>query len=141
MLHTDWRDYGYCTNPIDGFILISGIYDLSPIVQTYVNTPLKLTSSSAIQESPIFQNFSQSIANCQILIVVAENDSPAFHQQAKEYYEYLKDSSKRLVLLKIPQTDHFNIIELLISEEYSLSKFLVNFINFQCLNKEIMLFF
>lgn len=43
MLYTDWHRYGIDTQPLSGAILLSGIYDLSPIRRSSVNRPLNLT--------------------------------------------------------------------------------------------------
>ncbi|XP_043107789.1 kynurenine formamidase isoform X2 [Puntigrus tetrazona] len=41
VLSTDWTQYGI-SPPIKGAFLVSGIYDLQPILSTYVNEPLKM---------------------------------------------------------------------------------------------------
>ena len=43
MLYTDWSQYGIDTQPLSGAILLSGIYDLTPLQRSYVNDDLKFT--------------------------------------------------------------------------------------------------
>ncbi|XP_059587910.1 kynurenine formamidase isoform X3 [Alligator mississippiensis] len=48
VLATDWQEYGVAPD-IKGAFLVSGIYDLEPIVSTYVNDALRMTPPCAPQ--------------------------------------------------------------------------------------------
>uniref|UniRef100_A0A3B4AST1 BD-FAE-like domain-containing protein n=1 Tax=Periophthalmus magnuspinnatus TaxID=409849 RepID=A0A3B4AST1_9GOBI len=121
VLSTDWSQYSI-TPQIKAF-LVSGIYDLLPIVSTYVNEPLKMTEV-AIRNSPttLIQQLKSSSSGCHIVVAVAEHDSPEFRLQSEEYYKMLEASGLNVMLENVPNTDHFNIIELLVDEEYHLTK-------------------
>ena len=108
-------------NPINGFFLISGIYQLEPIISTYVNTPLHLTTSSAKDLSPLLNTIPQSSFECLIIVITCENDSPAFKYQSKLYYEFIKKFPIHSIFLSIPDVDHFDIIEKLVCNNYILS--------------------
>lgn len=44
VMTTDWREYDITSaQPLNGAVLLSGIFDLKPIQQTFVNKPLNLT--------------------------------------------------------------------------------------------------
>ena len=52
MMVSDWSKDPPVRQAIHGIFLLSGVYDLVPIVNTYVNDVLKLTEESAAQISP-----------------------------------------------------------------------------------------
>ena len=125
LFQTDWTFYGYRSNPICGFFLISGIYQLEPLLSTTVNIPICLTRSSAKDLSPLLIEIPQSSNKCLIVVISSENDSPAFRNQSKRYYEYTKKFSIPTIFLNIPEVDHFDIIEKLIHNGFILSKSII----------------
>ncbi|WP_189599021.1 alpha/beta hydrolase fold domain-containing protein, partial [Mesorhizobium sp. M4B.F.Ca.ET.190.01.1.1] len=42
LMSMNWKNFGLNAAPFDGAVLISGIYDLRPLVATYINEPLQL---------------------------------------------------------------------------------------------------
>ena len=52
MMVSDWSKDPLIPQAIHGMYLLSGVFDLVPIVNTYVNNALKLTEESAAQISP-----------------------------------------------------------------------------------------
>uniref|UniRef100_A0A672K7E5 Uncharacterized protein n=1 Tax=Sinocyclocheilus grahami TaxID=75366 RepID=A0A672K7E5_SINGR len=67
-----------------GAFLVSGIYDLQPILSTYVNEPLKMTENSP---SHFLPQLKRSSTSCDIIVAVAQNDSPEFRKQSEEYFK------------------------------------------------------
>ncbi|XP_056892821.1 kynurenine formamidase isoform X1 [Takifugu flavidus] len=126
VLSTDWSQYSV-TPQIKGALLVSGIYDLLPILSTYVNDPLKMTEEVALRNSPskFISQLKHSSSDCHIIMAVAENDSPEFHKQSEEYYKALEASGLNVSMENVANTDHFNIIEQLVDEEYHLTKLLL----------------
>ncbi|XP_054634980.1 kynurenine formamidase isoform X2 [Dunckerocampus dactyliophorus] len=126
VLSTDWSQYSI-TPQIKGAFLVSGIYDLLPILSTYVNEPLKMTEEVAIRNSPskLIPQLKLSSSCCQIVVAVAENDSPEFRKQSEYYYKALKSTGQNVTMEDVPNTDHFSIIEQLVDEEYHLVKLLL----------------
>ncbi|KAM8842750.1 kynurenine formamidase [Synchiropus picturatus] len=126
VLSTDWSQYSI-TPQIRGAFLVSGIYDLLPILSTYVNEPLKMTEDVALRNSPssLVPQLKLSSSDCQIVVAVAQNDSPEFRKQSEDYFKALQASGLKVTLEDVPNTDHFNIIEQLIDGEYHLTKLLL----------------
>lgn len=126
VLSTDWSQYSIAPQ-IKGAFLVSGIYDLLPIVPTYVNEPLKMTEEVAVRNSPttLVQQLKCSSSGCHIVVAVAQHDSPEFRKQSEEYYKMLEASGLNVTLEDVPDTDHFNVIELLVDGEYHLTKLLL----------------
>ena len=60
-------------------------------------------------------------------IVVGENDSQAFKNQAKDYYNKLFSNKFNVSMTEQEIEDHFSLVEKLKDEEYSLSKAIINF--------------
>ncbi|XP_051801134.1 kynurenine formamidase-like isoform X4 [Acanthochromis polyacanthus] len=111
----------------EGAFLVSGIYDLQPILSTYVNEPLKMTEEVAVRNSPskLVPQLKLSSSSCQIVVAVAEHDSPEFRKQSEEYYKALEQSGLSVTMEDVANTDHFNIIEQLVDGEYHLTKLLL----------------
>ena len=118
MMVSDWSKDPSVQQAIHGMFLLSGVFDLVPIVNTYVNDALKLTEESAAQISPqqILIKMLPTIA-CPILVVIEEHGSPEFHRQAKEFVEILKIHYVQCSLLELPGVDHFSMIENMVNSD------------------------
>lgn len=126
VLSTDWSQYSIAPQ-IKGAFLVSGIYDLLPIVSTYVNEPLKMTEEVAVRNSPttLIQQLKSSSSGCHIVVAEAQHDSPEFRKQSEDYYKMLEAAGLNVTLEDVPDTDHFNVIERLVDGEYHLTKLLL----------------
>ncbi|MBT2773623.1 alpha/beta hydrolase [Halomonas sp. ISL-60] len=96
--------------PIDKLILVSGIYDLTPLVDTYVNEALELNPTQARALSPKFANIN-GLPPCKV--VIAENDPPTFRQQALDFIAALKATDVQVALVDIANRDHFDVLDVL----------------------------
>ncbi|WP_447556303.1 alpha/beta hydrolase [Vreelandella sp. EE22] len=94
--------------PIDKLVLVSGVYDLTPLVDTYVNAPLNLNHARARALSPQFGRLN-GLPRCQVMI--AENDPPTFHQQAKDFVAALLDANVPVDRVDFPGCDHFDVLD------------------------------
>uniref|UniRef100_A0A3B3SF05 Arylformamidase n=1 Tax=Paramormyrops kingsleyae TaxID=1676925 RepID=A0A3B3SF05_9TELE len=103
ILSTDWSQYAV-TPQIKGALLVSGIYNLLPILSTYVNEPLKMTEYVTI-------------------LLLPPPFLPRFLLQA------LQSSGFRVTFEDVPDTDHFSIIERLVEPDYRLTQLLLKMMN------------
>ncbi|WP_447895946.1 alpha/beta hydrolase [Vreelandella sp. GE22] len=94
--------------PIDELVLVSGVFDLTPLVDTYVNAPLDLSHAQARALSPQFGPLS-GLPPCQV--VIAENDPPAFHQQAANFVAALEAAGVEVTRNDVAGCDHFDVLE------------------------------
>ncbi|XP_076880269.1 kynurenine formamidase [Brachyhypopomus gauderio] len=126
VLSTDWSEYSVSPQ-IKGAFLVSGIYDLLPILSTYVNDPLKMTEEVAVRNSPsqLLHQLKASSSACDIVIAVAQNDSPEFRKQSEFYFRSLEAAGLNVTFEDVPNTDHFNIIEQFVDENYHLTQLLL----------------
>ncbi|XP_050533357.1 kynurenine formamidase isoform X2 [Daktulosphaira vitifoliae] len=115
---------------IKGFVLISGIYDLKPLLDTSINSGLQLNETSCVECSPlhILKGLNKSRRTSEILIVTAEDDSPAFKQQTSQFRKFLV--SRGLIVKEecVAGVDHFNIVENLSDKDFFLTKLIIKFI-------------
>ncbi|SHK76073.1 alpha/beta hydrolase [Halomonas caseinilytica] len=93
---------------IDALLLVSGVYDLTPLVDTYVNVPLSLDPAQARALSPLFGELT-GLPPSRVLI--AEHDSPAFRRQGRDFVSALNAAGGRAELVDLPDCDHFDILD------------------------------
>ncbi|XP_077100088.1 kynurenine formamidase isoform X2 [Siphateles boraxobius] len=126
VLSTDWSEYDISPQ-IKGAVLVSGVYDLQPILSTYVNEPLKMNEEVALRNSPshFLSQLKVSSTSCDIIVAVAQNDSPEFRRQSEEYFKALESAGLTVSFVDVPNTDHFSIIEQLVDEDYLLTQLLL----------------
>ncbi|KAG5853641.1 kynurenine formamidase [Anguilla anguilla] len=129
ILSTDWSEYSV-TPQIKGAFLVSGIFDLLPVLSTHVNEQLKMTEEAAVRNSPsrLVAQLKQSSSDCDIVVAMAQNDSPDFRKQSEEYFKALESSGLKVTLEDVPNTDHFSIIEQFVCGDYHLTRLLLNMI-------------
>lgn len=119
---------------VKGFILISGIFDLNPLLETSINKALKLNKNTCLKLSPLNNlyglDFTLKTAQVctKVLVAYAENDSPAFHFQSTLFAKFLDKLGLDVTEERINGTDHFDIVENLSNIDYSLTKKIINFI-------------
>ena len=99
------------TSLFNGVILLSGIYDLKPLITTYVNEPLGMTVDEAEANSPLMatnvekfvDNMVGKNAKFKTAILVADFDSPAFKLQSEKLWQVTKPiRSQPLTILFTP---------------------------------------
>lgn len=127
VISTDWQKYGYDKCPLKGALAISGVFDLEPLVKTYVNDPLKMTVDDAQALSPLLHIPDQA---CPIIFTVGENETSEFHRQTKEYMEACQDKDIETSYIESPAFNHFDIVMNLNKSESPL---------FQAVLKQILL--
>lgn len=109
MLQTSWSKYikGYQNNVIKGICAVSGIYDLKPLVQTYVNDPLKMSVNEADENSPLSLTLPSPAP---VIIAYGENETNAFKQQSKMMADKLSSAGFNVIFKEIAERNHFNVI-------------------------------
>lgn len=129
LLHSSWCHNEPHFQLIRGLVHISGVFDLTPLVNTYVNEPLKLDSEKAKQMSPMFNldllKQSPKLKTIRHLVVVGENDSAEFKRQSKTYSQALDAADMAVDTEEIPSVDHFDIVEKLQDADYWLTRRIV----------------
>jgi arylformamidase len=100
------REYAIASR-LSGVVLLSGIYDLRPLVVTDTNDPLHLTSESAAAISPQLLAPTQGLSRA--LCAVGESESSEFIRQNAEYADHLRLSDTATETVVVPNRDHFDL--------------------------------
>ncbi|XP_027523248.1 kynurenine formamidase isoform X1 [Corapipo altera] len=133
VLFTDWTEFRVVPDikvPLpSGAVLVSGVYDLEPILHTYVNDALNMSWEVAQRNSPMRHVAPAVPAACEVLVVVAQHDSPEFRRQSQEYSQALRAAGWSVSLLDLAGVDHFDVIEKLSENSYILTQVILNMIS------------
>ncbi|NXU93840.1 KFA formamidase, partial [Xiphorhynchus elegans] len=121
VLSTDWTEFQVVPD-IKGVVLVSGVYDLEPILHTYVNDALNMSWEVAQRNSPMRHIPPAVPAACEVLVAVAQHDSPEFRRQSQEYSQALRAAGWSVSLMDLAGVDHFDIIEKLSEDSYILTQ-------------------
>ncbi|XP_045346922.1 kynurenine formamidase isoform X6 [Leopardus geoffroyi] len=125
MLLADWTKHAVAPN-LRGFFLVSGIYDLEPIVFTSQNGPLLMTLEDARRNGPqqlLEAALTQPVdPACHVLVIVGQHDSPEFSRQSREFYQTLCRGGWNASFEELHDVDHFEIIWKLTQDDYVLTQ-------------------
>lgn len=97
--------------------MISGIYDLEPILHTSINNDIKLNATSAQTLSPIkhlAQNTTLKVKNnTPVAIVWGENETDEFKRQSSEFASAWSVSNPASLLRtkEIASRNHFDVLD------------------------------
>ena len=121
-LQTDWqRDYGLPADPFRAGLLISGIYDISPLRYSYLQPLIQLDDGLVQRNSPLF-----SVRPCPTPIWTTWGalESSEFDRQARTFHAAWEAIGNQGELRAVPQTDHFSVIHGLESPTSDMSQWL-----------------
>ncbi|MFG6138094.1 alpha/beta hydrolase [Halomonas sp. B23F22_10] len=93
---------------VDELLLVSGVYDLTPLVDTYINAPLGLDRTRARALSPRFGDLA-GLPPCRV--VIAERDPPAFRSQGRDFAVALEAAGGVVELTDLAGCDHFDVLD------------------------------
>ncbi|XP_045346921.1 kynurenine formamidase isoform X5 [Leopardus geoffroyi] len=128
MLLADWTKHAVAPN-LRGFFLVSGIYDLEPIVFTSQNGPLLMTLEDARRNGPqqlLEAALTQPVdPACHVLVIVGQHDSPEFSRQSREFYQTLCRGGWNASFEELHDVDHFEIIWKLTQDDYVLTQMIL----------------
>ena len=120
MLVKGWQHTaGVTDNAIAGAILLSGIYDLEPLVGTYIAAPLHLTTAGAAGLSPVRLPLGRPVP---AIIAWGENETSEFKRQSKSYASRLEAAGFPVSAFEVAGTNHFDIVLGLADRETTLGR-------------------
>jgi hypothetical protein len=97
---------------VNAGLVISGIYDLEPILHSYLNEKLRLDLAEALRNSPItMPQFFEPLT-----IAYGAKELPELRRQSEDYARAVKHAR----LLPLPEHNHFTILEELASPDGAL---------------------
>jgi arylformamidase len=101
------KKLGFKDDLVAGAILLSGVYDLEPLVPTYINQALHMTEETAAGLSPMRQRLSRPIP---VIVACGENETDEFKRQSLEFAAKLKDGGFPVKSIEAPGANHFDIV-------------------------------
>jgi arylformamidase len=107
MATTDWARLGLPINPVAALVLLSGIYDLRPLVPTSINDALRLDPATARRLSPILYPAASGIP---ALIAWGEEETNAFKQQSKAFAAHWHNAGSEVTAFEVAGRSHFSIV-------------------------------
>lgn len=93
---------------IDRTVLLSGVFDLRPLLQTTVNAPLGLDEAAAAALSPQLLPVAASHA---VVVAWGDNETDAFKQQSRAYAAHLVKAGMEVAAFECSGRHHFDIME------------------------------
>jgi len=97
----------FIASHVDGVALLSGIYDVRPLVVTPTNDPLHLTMESAADISPQLLPLPYVVTNS--LLAVGGHEPPEFIRQNAEFGQRLLDEGSAVQIVVEEHLDHFDL--------------------------------
>jgi len=98
---------GFPENVVAGAILLSGIYDLEPLVPTYINQVLHMTEQEAAIVSPIRHRLRPPIP---VVVAWGQNETDEFKRQSQSFASKLSEAGFSVKSLQVNGANHFDIV-------------------------------
>jgi arylformamidase len=92
---------------VKGCVLMSGIYDLRPLLDTYVNEPLNLNEKRASDLSPILLGL-EALPGA--IVCWGENETDEFKRQSRDFADALITAGSDCDHFEIAGCNHFDIV-------------------------------
>ncbi len=129
MLHrTDWAALGVSAAAQDklrSVFSLAGLFDIRPLVRSYVNDAIGMSPISADRVSPFLLPVSEGAERCPLHLILPEFDTPEFFRQTKAYQEVLLRAGQECRLHVVADRDHLDLIERLPTEDDELTSYLL----------------
>jgi arylformamidase len=94
--------------PVAHTVLVSGVYDLRPLVHTSVNDPLGMDSGAAAAVSPLLLPVQ---SRQRVTVAWGDRDTNAFRAQGADYAVRLRAADVDVVTLECAGRHHFDIVD------------------------------
>ncbi|KAG8155049.1 alpha/beta hydrolase [Burkholderia catarinensis] len=107
LLTLDWRTRGPDSPPFDGAILLSGIYDLRPLVGTYINDALGLDERAAFALSPQYLPIHTRVP---VTVCWGEHETDEFRRQSRNLVGRLARGGMLCAAGEIAARNHFDLV-------------------------------
>jgi len=105
--------------PIERTVLVSGVFDLRPLVGTTVNAPLHLDEAEAAQLSPMLLPVR---GGARAVVAWGDNDTEAFATQSRDYAAHLAAGGAIVESLECAGRHHFDIVDDLVDPSTALGR-------------------
>ncbi|HEY8457770.1 MAG TPA: alpha/beta hydrolase [Actinopolymorphaceae bacterium] len=110
---------------VSAALAISGVFDLAPIAQTHIGSPLHLSSTEIEELSPLRTVPIGKPAT----VAFAEKELPALAVDSVRVHEHRRRRGAESTLLEVPGADHFTILDALEHPEGLLTRAAVDLVH------------
>lgn len=93
---------------VAGLALVSGIYDLEPVLHIGVNQEIGLDGAAAQRNSLLHQ--APRLPDCQTLIAVGGAEPQAWRDQSDDFHHACRDAGNQAHLMQIAGAHHFSVL-------------------------------
>ena len=93
--------------PLAGAVLLSGVYDLRPLVPTYINRALGLSDDTAAALSPLLRLHGGPVP---IIVAWGEAETAESQRQSRAYAAVLRKAGFPTQDFEVPRVNHFDIV-------------------------------
>jgi arylformamidase len=108
LLVRGWQQrYGLGDDAVAGAVLLSGIYDVEPLIGTYIDAALKLTQADAESLSPIRLPLGMSAP---VVVAWGQHETGEFKRQSQAYAARLAAAGFPTSALEAAGANHFDIV-------------------------------
>jgi arylformamidase len=107
MMTVDWSEHGFAGAPFSAAVLLSGVYDLRPLVPTYINDALRLDAAQALAMSPMFLPLPATVP---CALCWGEREPDEFRLQSQRFAAWLRQEGGSATLCEVATRDHFDIV-------------------------------
>ncbi len=111
---------------VAGGVLLSGIYDLEPLVGTYIDAALHLTAEDVATLSPARLKAGRPVKT---IVAWGENETAEFKRQSRAFAKALVRSGFPVSAFEIGGTNHFDIVFALADRESALGQATIELIH------------
>ena len=106
MMAEDWSRHGLPRAPIAGAILVTGIYDLRPVLRIQVNEDVRLTAEDVPGLSPQFLPLRCRVPS---IVAVGGGEPPLWIEQSRRFAAKLSAIGADVRMMEVPGLHHFSI--------------------------------
>lgn len=112
---TDWSADGLPSDLVGGLVLLSGVYDLEPLVSTYINDAVGLDLAAAARNSPLLRVRPSGRTEppeplMPAVLAWGEHETGAFKQQSGRFADAWEQAGHVVSRLEVAGRNHFDIV-------------------------------
>ncbi len=111
---------------VRAMISLSGLFRLEPLMLSYLNDSIGMDHETAVKNSPVFLN---PASDCPLLLVTGTDESYEFKSQSEELYHSWKSKCSDIEVLKVPQKNHYSILDTVIEKDSDLRSAIFRLMN------------
>ena len=126
--NTDWNKFKLpspAQQKLKGIFSLAGLFDIRPLVNSFINDEIKMSITSAEKVSPQLTPLSSKDHLVPVYLTLPEFDTPEFFRQTKEYQNKLLKTGQPCHFKVINNRDHLDLIEKLIEDNDELLNYLL----------------